>query len=528
VQSERGDAGIDLAELAARFSAHGGGHVSPELSTDLALEVVLNEIVEQACLATGAIGAAIVLWRKGELVCRASSGATAPELGSRINPAAGIIGECIRTQRTQRCDDVLADTNADASSHMGVRSVMAMPIMRETNLLGVFELFSGRAYAFGDRDERTLEALVSRTLANLDQAEQPLVKPAAEAAPASEPEPAATPLPASYEELRAVAEPLSGELMDNITIEPEPEKASILRPDSLTLMLGVAVLVCAVLLGVLVGRHFGLQPASHARASAGSNGLKTSGLPSPSVPAASVYSSNTAPANNMTAAETPSTTGVNAPAASSPARQKPALELTVASSPAPAEQAAPAGGLAIFQNGREIYRLRAGQAQPQIQYPQNQTPKHASPVQNKAPLTPAAERTPVTDSSSAPTAPANTAPAPANPAPANNMPAAQPAAPPQAEVFTLPASEVEQNLVVRIEPEYPAAALQQNVQGAVVLRVRVSPDGTVEDVQTASGAPQLVDAATTAVKQWKFRPHLVNGSPVPMQTEVTLNFTQHE
>jgi periplasmic protein TonB len=95
-------------------------------------------------------------------------------------------------------------------------------------------------------------------------------------------------------------------------------------------------------------------------------------------------------------------------------------------------------------------------------------------------------------------------------------------------MFTLPASEVEQNLVVRIEPEYPAAALQQNVQGAVVLKVRVSPDGTVADVQTASGAPQLVDAATTAVKQWKFRPHVVNGNPLPMQTEVTLNFTQHQ
>ncbi|MFZ0299262.1 MAG: hypothetical protein WAM13_13005, partial [Candidatus Sulfotelmatobacter sp.] len=51
----------DLGELAAKFAEHGGGRVSPEISAELALQIVLNEIVEQACLATGASGAAIVL-----------------------------------------------------------------------------------------------------------------------------------------------------------------------------------------------------------------------------------------------------------------------------------------------------------------------------------------------------------------------------------------------------------------------------------------------------------------------------------
>src|SRR5579862_5544669 len=69
----------DLAQLAAVFSAHGGG-VSPELSADLALEIVLNEIAVQACLSTGATGAAIALLRDGEMVCRASDGVTAPGL----------------------------------------------------------------------------------------------------------------------------------------------------------------------------------------------------------------------------------------------------------------------------------------------------------------------------------------------------------------------------------------------------------------------------------------------------------------
>src|SRR5260370_13563856 len=68
----------DVAELTAKFTAFGGGKVSAEISADLALEVVLNEIVEQACLATCAPGAAVLFQRNGGIVCRASYGATPP------------------------------------------------------------------------------------------------------------------------------------------------------------------------------------------------------------------------------------------------------------------------------------------------------------------------------------------------------------------------------------------------------------------------------------------------------------------
>lgn len=99
----------DVSQLAAHFAAQTGGGLSPELSNDLALEIVFNEIVVQACLTTGATGAAIALERGGEMVCRASSGSTAPALGSRMDAASGLSGECIRTRQTQRVDDVLAD-----------------------------------------------------------------------------------------------------------------------------------------------------------------------------------------------------------------------------------------------------------------------------------------------------------------------------------------------------------------------------------------------------------------------------------
>jgi TonB family protein len=169
----------DIAALAGRFASRSGGGLSPELASDLALEIVLHEIAEQACLATGATGAAIVLHRDGELVCRARSGKTVPELGSRLAAASGISADCIRTRMTQRCDDIEADPRADvdASRKLGVLSVLVMPLLRGDELAGIFELFSSRTYAFGDREERALEALAQRTLKSVQLAAQPMEFP---------------------------------------------------------------------------------------------------------------------------------------------------------------------------------------------------------------------------------------------------------------------------------------------------------------------------------------------------------------
>ena len=162
----------DLGELAAKFAEHGGGRVSPEISAELALQIVLNEIVEQACLATGASGAAIVLERGGEWVCRASTGRSAPQLGARLDTASGLSGACVKTRTVQRCDDTENDPRADveACRILGIRSAMILPVLRNGELAGVFEAFSTLPSGFGERDERTLEALSRRVLNNLERA----------------------------------------------------------------------------------------------------------------------------------------------------------------------------------------------------------------------------------------------------------------------------------------------------------------------------------------------------------------------
>jgi protein TonB len=92
------------------------------------------------------------------------------------------------------------------------------------------------------------------------------------------------------------------------------------------------------------------------------------------------------------------------------------------------------------------------------------------------------------------------------------------------EIVELSTEAAEGSLLNRVEPQYPEEARQQQIQGAVVLEVRIAPDGSVQEVTVLSGPLLLAQAATGAVKQWRFKPRLVNGRPVEMQTRISLKF----
>src|SRR2546429_2076344 len=83
---------------------------------------------------------------------------------------------------------------------------------------------------------------------------------------------------------------------------------------------------------------------------------------------------------------------------------------------------------------------------------------------------------------------------------------------------------MEGNLIHRVQPEYPPLAIQTRTQGQVVLRAVISRGGTIENLQVVSGHPLLVRAALEAVRQWRYRPYVLNGEPVEVETQVTVNF----
>jgi len=87
-------------------------------------------------------------------------------------------------------------------------------------------------------------------------------------------------------------------------------------------------------------------------------------------------------------------------------------------------------------------------------------------------------------------------------------------------------SGVSQGLLVRkVPPNYPPLARQARIQGTVLLQAQISKDGNIENLQLISGHPMLAPAAIEAVKQWKYRPYLLNGEPVEVETQIQVNFT---
>jgi len=80
------------------------------------------------------------------------------------------------------------------------------------------------------------------------------------------------------------------------------------------------------------------------------------------------------------------------------------------------------------------------------------------------------------------------------------------------------------SLVYRVEPEYSAVARAAHISGAVRLHAIIGTDGAVRHVELISGSGILAQAAIEAVRQWRYRPTLLNGQPVEVDTEITVNF----
>jgi len=100
------------------------------------------------------------------------------------------------------------------------------------------------------------------------------------------------------------------------------------------------------------------------------------------------------------------------------------------------------------------------------------------------------------------------------------------AATPMPALQTLRVSQgVSQGLLIKkVAPVYPSSALQLRKQGSVELIATVGKDGGIEGIKVLSGDPILAKAATDAVRQWKYRPYLLNGQPVEIETQITVSF----
>lgn len=457
---------ISIDHLALLLSASHHEGASPELSRDLQL----NNIVEQACLATGATGAAIALARGDELICRASTGSTAPGLGVVLNIEYGLSAICVQSRYRQRCDDTETDprVNSSACRRLGVRSVLVVPMVYGDFLLGILEIFSPQPKAFSERDEQTVLALVFRVLVALGISPQRTV-PATQL-PAREPQ-AKTVVagevlsprknvqaPTSEKPITptlAVAEPKqkpaptpteTRKLPDEAATKPAvsqsyPEFKIVQQAprDYLTGVLTTLVIALALLLGWVLGHGpTGNTAQEEIRAALAKQEPLVEKVQA-------AVAKPTEPTEATPQVATPS--HVTAPKAL----------------PKYAAKNQPQDGLVVYQDGKMIYHQPASQ-------------KQGIPL--------ASLKTPVR------------------------------LAPDVAGTF----------LTHRVEPDYPERARRLHIQGPVVLQAVVSEDGTVQELKVVSGDSQLASAAIDAVRLWRFKPYPAQGRHLQFETKITVNF----
>src|SRR5271155_3489702 len=159
------------------------------------LDAALQLLAERAQYITGANGAAIALRRgqHNDMLCRASVGSNAPELGALLSMEYGLSGESVRTHKPLRCDDTERDprVNREGCRQLGIASVVVMPIVSEQQVLGVFELFSGQPRAFDPRDLTALQRLGEMVETAVKHAVAAQTTPGAEALADAEPPPVA-------------------------------------------------------------------------------------------------------------------------------------------------------------------------------------------------------------------------------------------------------------------------------------------------------------------------------------------------
>jgi len=159
-RSPQADAGATAA-VAARVAQEQGYSLAEMAQRDL--DAALQLLAQRAEYITQAGGAAIALQRDGHegMMCRASAGANAPEVGALFSSDSGLSGESVRTQQPLHCHDAERDSrvNREICRQLGIASVVVMPVVNDDQVLGVFELFSGQPNAFGDRDLAALQRL---------------------------------------------------------------------------------------------------------------------------------------------------------------------------------------------------------------------------------------------------------------------------------------------------------------------------------------------------------------------------------
>lgn len=328
----------DVEQIAKTLSAFAGG----DIAHDLALDLVLNEAVEQARKATGATGAAIALIRNGEMICRATTGRNAPDLGVRVDMKSGLPAASLMTGKVQQCSDTEQGglVNAEVCRRLGVRSMVIAPLVNGSGAFGILQVFSSEAHVFGEHEIETLEILARKiaekkvSVTSKDPAPEP--EPLHTASTSTE-SPSMTSGSTVIERLKALEES-----------EQDPAAADGWLAGSehgVNAVLLISVVVAALALGLVIGWHGAVRGSR-----------------------AGVLTNNTARTSQQKAAQGRPSASAGVPQLTISNRAEGAARNLRASNEAPS------GGLTVTENGKVIYRADPSEEEQPAANPESQAP----------------------------------------------------------------------------------------------------------------------------------------------------------
>ncbi|HEY2363380.1 MAG TPA: TonB family protein [Candidatus Angelobacter sp.] len=494
----------------------------------------LAVVAQRAQAFTNASGVAIALseGNADEIVCRARSGASAPEVGAALRVDGTFTGLCIQTGKELRCDDCETDTRVDTAAirALGIRSMVVTPIREDNRVVGVLAAFAPTPHAFTITHVAVLKTMADQISALLQkerrareenpQAEAPkpaiptiTAKPVVVPTPAPAAPPAVVIKPSSSAPRGAAPAPAKVEPSKSVPLEVVPlamptrkeEKRVDAAPranfgtfDSMTteekkpanrfMMIGVvAVLVIAA------ASTFAFLKMQKPKTATPQPTQEAANVP----PAANFSPSGTQPVSSVENSNTSSgTSTISIPSGTKPGAEKPSAKRVEEKrveekSSAQAEKATPAEKtVAVATLGStgasRIARQNSAAPTPDV------TPSFTADSGNAAaPLSSLAR--PV--SSAAPSAAA------------------------------IEQSQLEPLQVLRTGPlVYPAIARARGITGPAVVQVTVGKDGKPHDPKFISGQPIFKDAAFQAAMGYQFKPAKLNGQPIEQSTTIRLNF----
>jgi TonB family protein len=496
----------------------------------------LAVVAQRAQAFTNASGVAIALseGNADEIVCRARSGASAPEVGAALRVNGTFTGLCIQTGKELRCDDCETDTRVDTAAirALGIRSMVVTPIREESRVVGVLAAFAPTPHAFTITHVAVLKTMADQISALLQKErrareENPQMEAPRPPAPAITAKPVAVPTPAQTQPPAQAAPPA-------VVIKPSSSgpRAAAAAPAKVEPVKSVPLEVVPLAtppkkeekrFDAAPRANFGtFDSVAAEEKKSGSRFMMVGVVAVLVIAAASTFAflkmqkpKTAAPQQTQEAANVPPAnilppSGNAQPISSAPGATAPAASSAIAMPPATKSVVEKPSAKTIAEKNSSSAEKAVVAEKPASVATLGSTGASRIAKQNTVTAAPDV-------------APSLTAETANSSAPLSSL--ARPVASSAPSAAAIEQSQLEPLQVLKTGPLiYPPLAKSRGITGPAIVMVTVGKDGKPHNPKYMSGQPVFKDAAIQAVMGYFFKPAKLNGQPIEQSTTIRLNF----